>query len=137
MTMLGQREKSQGVSSTFRIYRKRPAHKKVYFLTPERVEAGRINLVRYLRRMYPLEYRAFIKVRVESLPYVEYTRKALGVRMGKGKGAVQGKQIPLYDPFQISIYKVSIPSFHNIERMSHFCASRRRKKLGVFCVSKY
>jgi len=97
----------------------------------ERVEAARINMIRYLRRVYPESLRSFLKIRVWKVPSVPVTKKALGARMGKGKGPVYGNVLYLERNRKVPRYQILIPSTRKRSSIVRQCRILREKKLGT------
>ena len=97
----------------------------------ERVEAARINMIRYLRRVYPESLRSFLKIRVWKVPRVPVTKKALGARMGKGKGPVYGNVLYLERNRKVPRYQILIPFTRKRSSIVRQCRNLREKKLGT------
>lgn len=57
------------------------------WITANQIEAARIAMTRYMKRGG--------KVWIKIFPHKSYTSKAIGVRMGKGKGAPEGWVSPV------------------------------------------
>ena len=57
------------------------------WITNRQIEAARIAMTRYMKRGG--------KVWIKIFPHKSYTSKAIGVRMGKGKGAPEGWVAPV------------------------------------------
>ena len=57
------------------------------WITNRQIEAARIAMTRYMKRGG--------KVWIKIFPHKSYTSKAIGVRMGKGKGAPEGWVSPV------------------------------------------
>ena len=57
------------------------------WVTSRQIEAARIAMTRYMKRGG--------KVWIKIFPHKSYTSKAIGVRMGKGKGAPEGWVAPV------------------------------------------
>ena len=57
------------------------------WITSNQIEAARIAMTRYCKR--------FGKVWIKIFPHKSYTAKAIGVRMGSGKGAPEGWVAPV------------------------------------------
>ena len=57
------------------------------FITARQIEAARIAMTRYMKRGG--------KVWIKIFPHKSYTAKAIGVRMGSGKGAPEGWVSPV------------------------------------------
>ena len=58
-----------------------------HWITNRQIEAARIAMTRYMKRGG--------KVWIKIFPHKSYTSKAIGVRMGKGKGAPEGWVSPV------------------------------------------
>ena len=57
------------------------------WITSNQIEAARVAMTRYCKR--------FGKVWIKIFPHKSYTAKAIGVRMGSGKGAPEGWVSPV------------------------------------------
>jgi len=115
-------------------FSKRAKNSKREQRTRKRVESRRINIIRYLRSVYSEDLHNKIKVRVYRMPFVDTTKKALGARMGKGKGAFHEKLVIVKKT--TPRYKIRIPPMPNPKRLLRQSARSREKKLGfkvIFC----
>jgi|SaaInl0LU_22_DNA_1037365.scaffolds.fasta_scaffold02816_2 ribosomal protein L16/L10AE len=104
-------------------------------LSPKRLEARRIAMVRTLRTYYP-DAGTAVKVIRTTTPVVAKTRKALGARMGKGKGRIQEYVTPLYSNVPVIAFQLILPLTNSYATVLTRCRHQRMKKLGVVLVYK-
>ena len=89
------------------------------YLTANQIEAARVAITRHMKRRG--------KVWIRVFPYKPYTKKPLEVRMGKGKGAVEGWVAPVL-PGRV-LFEVSGCS----EAVAKEAMSRAANKLCLRC----
>lgn len=92
-------------------------------LTPEQIESGRVSIRRKMGRK-----KKKIKLWIKVFPYISYTRKPVGMRMGKGKGVRAG----WFYPVSIGNFLYELNYKHNsyVFRLIR-SYSNSRKKLSV------
>nr|QIV68130.1 ribosomal protein L16 [Marsupiomonas sp. NIES 1824] len=108
-----------------------PAHRTMALLSPESLEARRINLTRLLRRSFPEDFHAQFQVRREPVPLISLTKKASGARMGKGKGPLRGKRVVGTPKWHPPLFWIRLPPTRERRQRIHLCRRYRAKKLGV------